>query len=272
MKLLSRLRRPFRGDAPIVPVIRLQGVIASGQRGLSLQALAKPIARAFADKSVKAVALAVNSPGGSPTQSALIAGRIRQLAEEKEIPVIAFAEDAAASGGYWLACAADEIYAMETSVVGSIGVIAAGFGFDRLIDHWRIDRRLYTAGERKAILDPFQPEKAEDVETLRALQDDIHESFKDWVRSRRGDALQGDEAALFSGRFWTGKQAAPLGLIDGVGDLRGVLRERFGKKLRLRPVNPPRQGLAQLFGGGAARGVLDAMDERAYWARSGTVG
>ena len=153
--------------------------------------------------------------------------------------------------------------------VGNAGRVGR---FDKLIAEYGVDRRLYTSGDRKAILDPFQPEKADDVATLRALQADIHESFKDWVRDRRGERLQGEEAALFSGQFWTGRQAEPLGLIDGLGDLRGVLRERFGKKLRLQAVNPPRQGLAQLFGGGAARAALNAFDERAAWARIGASG
>lgn len=272
MSVFRILRRPFRGGAAYVPILRLQGVIAAsggGGRALNLQGLARPLAKAFADKSAKAVALAINSPGGSPTQSALIGARIRQLSEEAEIPVLAFVEDAAASGGYWLACAADEIHAMETSIVGSIGVVSGGFGFDRLIERWAIDRRLYTAGERKAILDPFKPEKDEDVAILRTLQADIHESFKTWVRERRGARLRGEEETLFSGAFWTAKRAQALGLIDGIGDLRGVLRERFGDKTRFHLINPPKAGLLAQLGGGAAQAGLSALDERALWARIG---
>lgn len=272
MKLLKRLRRPFKGGSPFVPVLRLQGVIAaqgSARSALNLQSLAKPIERAFRDESASAVAVIVNSPGGSPTQSALIADRIRALSEEKGVPTIAFVEDAAASGGYWLACAADEIYAMETSIVGSIGVIAAGFGFDKLIARWDVDRRVYTAGEKKVILDPFQAEKAEDVAMIRSLQDDIHDSFKDWVRRRRGGRLNGEEDDLFTGEFWTGKRALALGLVDGVGDMRSVLRARFGDKMRFEPINPPKTSMLQLLGGGAARAGLDVLDERGLWARIG---
>jgi len=175
----------------------------------------------------------VNSPGGFPVQSTLIAKRIRDLAQERQVPVLAFCEDVAASGGYWLACAADEIFAQESSVIGSIGVISSGFGFQEAIAKLGIERRLYTAGEKKSLLDPFQPEKPEDVKRLEALQSDIHASFMDLVRSRRGKRLKGDEKDVFSGAFWTGRRALELGLVDGIGDLRTVLRDRFGDKVRV---------------------------------------
>src|SRR5208282_2783942 len=187
-----------------------------------------------------AVALALNSPGGAATQSALIAARVRQLAEEKGVPVIAFVEDVAASGGYWLAAAADEIYASETSIVGSIGVISAGFGFHELIARLGIRRRLYTAGERKSLLDPFLEENPADVERLKALQGEVHEAFKAHVRARRGSKLKASEEVLFNGEFWTGKRALELGLVDGIGELRETLRRRFGDKVRLRPVGGER--------------------------------
>ena len=185
---------------------------------------------------LKAVALAINSPGGSAAQSALIARRIRDHSREKKIPVIAFCEDVAASGGYWLACIGDEIYADANSIVGSIGVVAATFGFPDLLRKIGIERRVHTAGERKAMLDPFRPEDPDEVERLQAIQRQIHENFIDWVRERRGDRLKGSDAELFSGEFWTGQRAVELGLVDGIDDLRGAMRRRFGDQVRLRPV------------------------------------
>src|SRR5215475_15361440 len=195
--LRNRLRR-----GPAVPVVRLSGVIAAsggvlGSRGLSIETVAPLLARAFSLRGAKAVALAINSPGGSPVQSALIGQRIRLLAREKNLPVIAFVEDVAASGGYWLACAADEIIVDPSSIVGSIGVISAGFGFQDLIARIGIERRLHTSGERKSMLDPFRPEKPEDVERLHRLQAEIHDGFKEWVRERRAGKLKAEEPVLF---------------------------------------------------------------------------
>lgn len=275
MGLLARLRL---NRAPVVPIVRLQGVIggAPGGRspGLTLAGLAPAIERAFRTPGAKAVALLVNSPGGSPVQSSLIAKRIRLLAEEKNIPVIAFCEDVAASGGYWLALAADEIYVDDSSIVGSIGVVYAGFGFVDLIAKLGVDRRVHTAGERKAMLDPFRPEQAEDVTRLKAVQGDIHEAFIDHVKARRGVRLQGEETALFSGDFWVGRTAVKLGLVDAVGDLKSVLRDKYGKKLQLRLVNPPRRRpwwklrlqhdpVDLLIDAGAR------LDQRAQWSRYG---
>jgi signal peptide peptidase SppA len=228
---------------------------------------------------LSAVALAINSPGGSPVQSALLGERIRALAEEKEVPVIAFAEDVAASGGYWLACAADEIYAHESSIIGSIGVISTGFGFPELLNRIGVERRVHTAGERKSMLDPFRAEQPDDVERLKAIQTDIHGGFKDYVRARRGARLKGEEAELFSGEFWTGRRALELGLVDGLGDLRQVMRARFGERVRLRVIDGPRRlrlpfgvaagGLAAPDLAASAQALVEAAEERALWSRYG---
>lgn len=295
--LLAKL--PFgswRKAGPVVSVIRLSGVI--GQlgplgRGLTLAGLAPLLERAFAPKKQAAVALVINSPGGSPVQSALIAKRIRDLATEKGVPVLAFCEDAAASGGYWLACAADEIWADESSILGSIGVVSSGFGAHEFIRRHGIERRIYTAGEKKVLLDTFSPEREDGVAHLKALQLDIHDAFKAMVRARRGDRLKGDEADLFSGAFWAGRKALELGLIDGLGDLRAVLRQRYGEKVRFRVVQEDRGLLRRLRLRGAvpaglpsatAMGVggsldgliaglpaaaLAAVEERSVWSRYG---
>ena len=228
---------------PVVTVLRFEGVILPRQRrgGVSLASHAAAIERAFRASGLVAVAIVVNSPGGSPVQSALLYRRIRQLAEEKGVPVIAFAEDVAASGGYWLALAGDEIFGEETSLLGSIGVISAGFGFYQLIGRLGIERRLHAAGERKALLDPFLPEDESDVARLTALQQDIHQSFKEHVRRRRAGKIDGEDESLFSGDVVTGRMALERGLIDGIGELRGVMRARYGDKVRLRAVAAERR-------------------------------
>ena len=268
------LRRRLR--APVVPAIRLSGVIGSagfGARGLSLATLERAIDAAFAHKRAPAVALVINSPGGSPVQSALIAGRIRALAEEKRLPVLAFVEDVAASGGYWLACAADEIFADPSSIVGSIGVVSAGFGFQEAIAKLGIERRVHTTGEHKALLDPFRAERAEDLVLLRQIHGDILARFVAHVRSRRGDRLQGDDSQLFDGRIWTGDAALRHGLIDGLGEARAVIRQRYGKDARLALANPRRGWLRRLrFRGEAAHMLEDALavvEARAHWQRFG---
>lgn len=275
-----------RRGPPVVGVVRLSGVIGNvmgARAGLSLADVAGHLERAFELPNVKCVALAVSSPGGSPVQSALIARRIRALATEKNIPVIAFVEDAAASGGYWLACAADEIFADESSIVGSIGVVSAGFGFQGLIGRLGMERRLHTAGEKKAMLDPFQPEDPEEVAHLEVLLADIHESFKAMVRERRGRKLRADETDLFTGQFWTGRRALELGLVDGLGDLRATMRSRYGDKVQLRLVggkeplwkrllsrSPGRTGVdAEAIGASLAGAALARLEERAHWARFG---
>lgn len=268
----DRLRR-----GPVVPVVRLTGVIAAGGlmggRGLSIETTASLLRRAFGQRGARAVALSINSPGGSPVQSALIAQRIRLLAAEKNLPVIAFVEDVAASGGYWLACAADEIVADPSSIVGSIGVVSASFGFQDLLARLGVERRVHTSGERKAMLDPFRPEREEDVMRLKALQAEIHDGFKDWVRRRRSGKLKADETMLFSGEFWTGRRGLDLGLVDSLGELRGVLQARFGAKVHL-PVIAHRRSLMQRLGLGArleevGPSTLAAIEERHYWQRFG---
>jgi len=275
--LLERLiPRRWRKKTPLVHVVRLQGTIGIGtplKPPLTMEGLAPTLERAFARKGISAVALVINSPGGAAVQSALIHARIRALAEEKKIPVFTFCEDVAASGGYWLACAGDEIYADSSSIVGSIGVIAAGFGFVEAIKKLGVERRVHTAGESKAVLDPFQPEKPEDVERLKSLQRDVHEDFKALVRSRRNGKLKAEEAELFSGAFWSGRQALALGLIDGIGHLRDIIRARFGEKTEFKVIAKPQGwGLRRLgFGMEAdpASGLIDAMEIRALWGRFG---
>jgi signal peptide peptidase SppA len=291
-KILNKLHVPgFHQPKPVVAVVRLAGVIGQGgnpvKPGLNAASLIRPIERAFGMKHLQAVALQINSPGGSPVQSSLIAQRIRALADEKEMPVIAFCEDVAASGGYWLACAADEIYADDASVIGSIGVISGGFGFPQLIKRLGIERRVHTAGENKNMLDPFLRETPEDVEKLKDLQLDIHDAFKEMVRERRGEKLKESEEKLFTGEFWTGRRALNFGLIDGLGELTSVLQERYGKKVQFRPVVRQkgwlRQKLGMAFGGGHGSSwlgsqsgfdrwtddILTAIEERALWGRFG---
>lgn len=277
---IERLRNP----PPRVAVLRLEGIIAPRQwrNALSLANQAATIERAFRLSRLSAVALQVNSPGGSPVQSALLYRRIRQLAEEKKVPVFAFAEDVAASGGYWLALAGDEIYAEEASLLGSIGVVTSSFGAHRLIERFGIERRLYTAGENKSLLDPFLPEDPADVARLSLLQQDIHASFKEHVRRRRLGKIDGADESLFSGKVLTGRMALAAGLIDGIGDLRSVMRARFGDKVRLVPLSEARRRrwwLPRLArprdraaGGGLAAPLAefcDWLEARALWARFG---
>jgi serine protease SohB len=274
----------FRRDRPVVPVVRLTGVIGFGtplRPGLSLAGVARMLDRAFAVRNASAVALAINSPGGSPVQSHLIFRRIRELAEEKKRRVIAFVEDAAASGGYMIACAGDEIVADPHSIVGSIGVVGSSFGFTKLIEKIGIERRLYTSGEHKAMLDPFLPEDAGDVERLKALQRDIHDGFIALVKSRRGAKLTGPENDLFSGEYWTGTRGLELGLVDAIGDLRGTLRERFGDKVVTPLITAERGWLGRRISGvarnelmqgmpmGLAEDLISALEARALWARYG---
>jgi len=308
LKLLAGARgvlRPlipkrFRGDIPVVPVVRLSGVIGFStplKPGVTVASMARPLERAFNMRNACAVALVINSPGGSAVQSHLIYRRIRQLAEEKKRPVIAFVEDVGASGGYMAACAADEIICDVSSIVGSIGVVGGSFGFPRLMERLGIERRLYTAGAHKATLDPFLPENPEDVQRLKALQKEIHQGFIDLVKQSRGVRLKGPEETLFSGEYWSGSKAIELGLADGIGDLRSTLRARFGDKVvtplvvperslfgRVRPgvgsrgFGLDRFGLDAIGSGGfdplsygaeLAGGVISALEARALWARYG---
>lgn len=275
---------PFTGKAgPVVSVIELAGVIGAmgpGRKGLTLQKLEKSIEAAFKPGDLAAVALAINSPGGSPVQSRLIFGAIRRLAQEKEVPVLAFIEDVGASGGYILAIAADEIYADESSIVGSIGVVSGGFGFEEAIKRFGVERRLYTAGENKALLDPFKPEDPKDVARLKSILEDLHVQFIDLVKSRRPGKLA-DDAEIFSGAFWTGPKAREKGLVDGTAQLGDFLRARYGKDVRIKRISPDSGSLLKklLSGGDAsasvspslidADAVLDAAERRAIWARFG---
>ena len=259
---------PFLKSDPVVSVIRLQGVIASGGRGaLNDQALAPVIEKAFGKGKPTAVALIINSPGGSPVQSSLIGARIRRLAEEKKTPVLAFVEDVAASGGYWLAAAADEIYGDESSVVGSIGVISASFGAHELLARQGVERRVYTAGKSKSMLDPFRPENPDDVERLKRLLNDIHTNFIDHVTARRGAKLSSD-ADLFTGEVWLAKQAAELGLIDGVDHIQTHLKQRFGDKVKLRHYGVKRPLLPRL-GAQVMDDAIASIEERAAYAQFG---
>lgn len=257
----------FLSNTPFVAVIRLQGPIANSGRGLDDVSLAPVIEKAFSRGKPKAVALQINSPGGSPVQSSLIAARIRRLAEEKKVPVYAFVEDVAASGGYWLACAADEIYLDEGSIAGSIGVISAGFGLHDLIGKYGVERRVHTAGKSKSLLDPFKPEKPEDVERLRGWLDQLHEVFIGFVKDRRGGKLS-DETDLFTGDVWIGRKAVELGLADEIGHLAPVMKEKFGKKVKFRRYGIRRSIFSRL--GGAIVGEAFAeIEDRAAFARYG---
>ena len=259
---------PFLKGGPRVAVLRLQGIIAAGGRGAALNdaSLAPLIEKAFRRGKPKAVALVINSPGGSPTQSSLIAARIRRLAEEKDVPVYAFVEDVAASGGYWLAAAADEIWADENSIVGSIGVISAGFGFQEFISRYGIERRVHTAGKSKSMLDPFQPEKPADVKRLKQLQEQIHVAFIDHVKRRRNGKLA--EGDLFTGEIWVGPKAQEVGLIDGVGHLVPKMKDVFGDKVRFM-VYQQRRPFWLRFGGRLFDDVVSTIEERAAYARFG---
>jgi signal peptide peptidase SppA len=278
---------PFGSKGTLIPVLRLTGTIGAAtplRQGLSIASCANAIERAFSIKNAPAVALQINSPGGSPVQSRLIYERIRTLAAEKSRKVFAFAEDVAASGGYMIACAADEIYADTSSIVGSIGVVSASFGFTDLIHKLGIERRVYTSGENKFQLDPFKPENSEEVSRLRRIQEIVHEEFISLVKTSRGARLSAAGDSLFTGEFWSGRQALELGLIDGVMDIRMKMRSLYGEDVRLKLIAPERGlfrrkagiGLASSsgsFGISLAQGFADelisAVEERALWARFG---
>jgi signal peptide peptidase SppA len=273
---LSRLvPPPWRAKPPVVPVIRLSGTIGSVtplRTGLALSMLNEVLERAFQRKGIVAVALVVNSPGGSAVQASLIAARIRELAAKHEVRVFTFIEDIAASGGYWLACAGDEIYADASSIVGSIGVVSAGFGFVEAIRKLGIERRVHTAGANKAILDPFRPERPEDVERLKSLQLDVHEEFKTLVRNRRAGRLDEGNADLFTGAFWSGRRAIELGLIDGLGNMHQILRERYGAELVLKLMERSQAAWWRRFnpfGGAPLEAVVEAVETRILMSRFG---
>ncbi len=278
----SILPKSMRSEAVTIPVVRMQGAImASGgqfRTSLSIASVATLLDKAFADKQAPAVAIIINSPGGSAVQSRLIFQRIRALAEEKDKKVLVFVEDVAASGGYMIAIAGDEIFVDPSSIVGSIGVVSASFGFQEMIKKIGVERRVYTAGKNKVTLDPFQPEKKADIDKLKKIQLQIHDVFIGLVKQRRGDKLA-DDPDLFTGAFWAGEKARELGLVDDIGDIRNVLKTRFGPKTRMRLIAPPRglfgrrQGVsgAALSGlaAGAVSGVAEAAEERSLWGRFG---
>lgn len=297
--LTSRLPLPGtqRERGPVVAAVKLHGVITPtpalsplGRGVINLALLESVLTRAFGYDRLRAVALLINSPGGSATQSALVADRIRGLADHKRVPVLAFCEDVAASGGYWLACAADEIVAHPTSLVGSIGVVTQGFGLHGLLERFGVERRLYTAGANKARLDPFLPEREDDVVWLRSMQTELHGMFRDWVCSRRGGQLATDQQDLFTGEVWTGRRALELGLVDRLGTMRGEITKRYpdagiitveGRRPLLARLGLGNFGLdnlrlgpaaASLSGHGvseSALAVLEALEHRAVWSRFG---
>jgi signal peptide peptidase SppA len=285
-RLMQLVPARLRPGTAVVPVVRLSGLIGSVtplRPGMSLAGVARTLERAFATKNAKAVALVINSPGGSPVQSRQIYLRIRQLAAEKKLPVLVFVEDVAASGGYMLACAGDEIFCDPSSILGSIGVVGGSFGFPDLIRKVGIERRLYTAGEHKAMLDPFLPENPDDVARVKALQREIHAIFIALVKQSRGGKLKGEDGVLFSGEYWAGETSVSLGLADAIGDLRSTLRARYGEKV-LTPVIAPATGLlSNLLGRKSGAGtlvqfdgiaglpdeVISALETRAIWAKFG---
>lgn len=259
---------PFLKSDPVVSIVRLSGVISASGRGvLNDASLAPVIEKAFTRGKPKAVVLEVNSPGGSPVQSSLIGARIRRLADEKDVPVIAFVEDVAASGGYWLAAAADEIFADDSSVVGSIGVISASFGAHEFLAKQGIERRVHTAGKSKSMLDPFRPENPEDVERLKGLLEDIHSNFKDHVSARRKGKLP-EDTDLFTGEVWLARKAVELGLIDGIGHLKPMLTERFGEKVKFRRYGV-RKPILSRFGAKMMDDAVESLEERSAFARFG---
>src|SRR3954470_18883137 len=283
-RLKALLPARLRG-APVVPVVRLSGVIGAVtplRPGLSLAGVAKMLERAFSMRNAKAVALVINSPGGSPVQSRQIYLRIRQLAAEKKLPVLVFVEDVAASGGYMIACPGDEIFCDPSSIVGSIGVVGGFFGFQELIKKIGVERRLYTAGEHKAMLDPFLPENPDDVARIKALQREIHAIFIALVKQSRGTRLKGAEDVLFSGEYWAGETAVSLGLADAIGDIRSTLRARYGDKVQMPVIAPPTGLLSNLLGRKSGAGpaspesfqnlpdeLISALETRAIWAKFG---
>jgi len=279
----ARLRR----GVAVVPVVRLSGVIGAVtplRPGMSLGGVARILERAFAMKHARAVALVINSPGGSPVQSRQIYLRIRQLAAEKKLPVLVFVEDVAASGGYMIACAGDEIFCDPSSILGSIGVVGGTFGFQDLIKKIGVERRLYTAGAHKAMLDPFLPENPDDVARVKALQREIHAIFIALVKQSRGSRLKGADDVLFTGEYWAGESSVSLGLADAIGDLRSTLRARYGDKVLTPVVAPPSGMLSGLFGrksagagalaslegvAGLPDELISALETRAIWAKFG---
>ena len=275
MRFISKF---FKSKSSVINVVRLNGVIASGSKfpgssNLSLESLEKQIERAFSGKKIAGVALIINSPGGSPVQSALISERIIELSRKNNIPVFAFVEDVAASGGYWLACAADEIFVMPASIVGSIGVISAGFGFVEVIKKIGVERRVFSKGENKGMLDPFQPQNSDDVKVITDLQEEIHQLFKNWVSKRRGNRLNAEVVkaeGIFEAKIFSGTKACEIGLADSMGELKQVMRERFNEKVIFKEISG-RKKLGQRLGLSSSSyyGIIDYIEERIAFAKFG---
>lgn len=264
---------------PKVAVLRMAGIIADNSQvrraGINFEKFKKPIEKAFDVPGVKAIALVINSPGGAPAQCALIASHMRALSDEKEVPIYTFVEDVAASGGYWIACIGEEIYAQSTSIVGSIGVISAGFGLEEFIKRYDVSRRVYTSGKDKSFLDPFKPERAEDVARLKDIQRAMHADFKVWVAERRAGRLSGDEETIMEGAFWTGRQALDYGLIDGIDSVQSVMKDKLGEDARFIEIEVEKKSLLSMLPLiGDAKGdlmidALDAIDAKTHWSRYG---
>ena len=271
----------FAKKKSVVALIKMSGIISAesriGSKGsLNLNDLSDSIMKAFTYKNAKAVALIINSPGGSPVQSALIANRIRELSKEKELPVFCFIEDLAASGGYWLACSADNIYAMQSSIIGSIGVISAGFGAVEALKKIGVERRVYSEGKNKGLLDPFLPEKKEDVRQIKKIQKDLHEQFISWVKLRRGRRLKGKDDDLFNAGIWSGIESKKLGLIDGIGDYYSVMKEKFGKDIKFRDFSKKGSWIKQRFFSnkyysteGVVDEILNSIEKKLLWSKYG---
>jgi serine protease SohB len=282
LRALKRLiPKKFRKQKTVIPLVRLQGVIQAGgsqfRPALNIANVEDLLEKAFDMKKAPAVAISINSPGGSPVQSRAIFNRIRELAVEKEKKVLVFVEDVAASGGYLIALAGDEIIADPTSIVGSIGVISGGFGFPELLKKIGVERRVYTSGENKSVLDPFQPEKQSDIDHLKSLQQDVHQVFIGMVKDRRGGKLS-DNPDLFSGLFWSGEKGLELGLVDGIGDMMVELKKRYGDKVEIEKIESSRGFLGRFIsseksgmgiGAGLANGLVETAEERAWWSRYG---
>ncbi|MFT6106891.1 MAG: signal peptide peptidase SppA [Rickettsiales bacterium] len=274
--LIGKIKNFLCKKTQNIAVVNLSGVIGKGGKiepGINIENVEPILIKAFETKKLKSVAINVNSPGGSPVQSELIYQRIIELSKEKKIPVFTFAQDVAASGGYFILLAGDEIFAHNASIVGSIGVISAGFGFEDLIKKAGIERRIYAQGKNKAVLDPFSPEDEDSIEILKSAQKDVYESFKDLVKERRQDKLNASEEKLLNGAFWSGKTALDLGLIDGISDMRSKMKEKFGDKVKFINIEPKKKGMIKEFlsgkleniGSGIISSVIDKVEEKTIW-------
>jgi signal peptide peptidase SppA len=274
---ITKLKNLICKKSANIAVVNLSGVIGKGgkiDQGINIENVNLLLEKAFETKNLKAVAINVNSPGGSPVQSELIYTRIKELSAEKKIPVFTFAQDVAASGGYFILLAGDELFAHNASIIGSIGVISAGFGFEDLIKKIGVERRIYAQGKNKAVLDPFSPENLESIEILKSAQRDVFESFKDLVRQNRQEKLKESDDFLFNGAFWSGKKAAELGLVDAIGDMRNVMKNKFGDKIKFINIEPKKKGfikelLASSFGVNFADSLIKKIEEKSFWNRFG---